>query len=44
MQINGYDLSDIILNEDDIENANGKLKKNSGPGPDEIPAIFYEIA
>ena len=40
MKLNDNDLADIIFNEDDIEKAIEKLKENSGPGPDDIPAIF----
>ena len=39
-QINDDDLSDIIFDEGDLNKAIGKLRENSGPGPDDIPAIF----
>ena len=40
MNINEGDLTDIIFTEREMIKAIQKLKENSGPGPDEIPAIF----
>ena len=37
---NEEDLANIIFDENDIVDAISKLKENSSPGPDEIPAIF----
>ena len=42
MNINEGDLSDITFTEKDMLDAIGKLKENSGPGPDEIPAVFLK--
>ena len=40
MNINEGDLTDIIFTEREMIKAIDKLKENSGPGLDEIPAIF----
>ena len=40
MNTNEEDLTDIVVCENDITKAIDKLNENSGPGPDEIPAIF----
>ena len=40
MNINENDLADIMFTENDFFKAIEKLKENSGPGPDEIPALF----
>ena len=42
MNITEGDLIDIIFTESDMIKAIEKLKENSGPGPDEIPAIFLK--
>ena len=38
--INEDDLIDIVFTDNDLLKAIEKLKENSGPGPDEIPALF----
>ena len=40
MNTNEEDLTDLVVCENDISKAIEKLNENSGPGPDEIPAIF----
>ena len=40
MNINEGDLADIVFTKREMIKAIQKLKENSGPGSDEIPAIF----
>ena len=42
MKTSDEDLTDIIFNENDMVKAIDKLKENSGPGPDDIPAIILK--